>query len=291
MAIIYINWGISKALMEAEPQIIHGQDGLKLHTHHWRHAKPAAICCIIPGFGEHGGRYAHVAAYLLRNSIAALALDCRGHGKSDGLRGHASSMEALVDDVEEFIKLARREYNDVPVFLFGHSMGGNIVLNYVLRKPVSELQGFIASSPWLKLAFEPPGWKLKLGKVMAGIIPRLRQPNGLDSSALSKDKSIVEAYDNDPLVNNLISARLFKVVTEGAEFIQLNAPQIELPGLVYHGTQDRLIEYQATKDLATRVDSVTWEAYEGVYHEPHNDLEHELVLDNLVKWITGRPKK
>ena len=146
--------------MREDHQIINGRDGLELFVHFWKTEDPKGLLCIIPGYSEHGGRFRHVAEFLTAKQITVMAIDSRGHGKSKGLRGHTPSLDHMLDDIEEALKLARSEYNEIPIFLLGQSMGGNLVLNYVLRKPTNELSGFVASSPWLQLAFEPPKWKL-----------------------------------------------------------------------------------------------------------------------------------
>ncbi len=272
--------------MTNTPQFIYGRDGLKLHVHHFESLNPKAVVCIIPGFGEHGGRYEHVASFLVKRDVSVMAMDCRGHGRSDGLRGHAKSLDILLDDVEELLKLCRSTYLDVPIILMGHSMGGNLVLNYVLRKPLGELVGFISSSPWIALGFSPPKWKLALGKLMARYIPKLRQPSGLDVTALSKIEEVGKKYLEDPLVHTVMSAGLFYNVTKGCEYIVDHIEEISIPGLIYHGDADRLISFSKTEEVASKLgDKITWKPLKGVYHEPHNDEEKEDVLNMIYKFI------
>lgn len=278
--------------MPEQDQYIYGRDGVKLYTYSWEVSSPKAIFCIVPGFGEHGGRYDHVANHLTDHGYSTICLDCRGHGKSGGLRGHAGSLGILIDDIEELLKYVRSEHNESMIFLFGHSMGGNLVLNYTLRKPIGELSGFVASSPWLKLAFQPPAWKLKLGNFISGIIPKLRQPSNLDVSALSKDRAVCRAYTEDPLVNSKISAGLFHSISLGAEHVRQNASKILTDGLIYHGTADRIIDYETTRETVESTgENVSWISYDGVFHEPHNDLEKETVLNNLVDWLDSMIKR
>jgi len=272
--------------MLEQEHYIYGQDGLKLYTFSWEVSLPKAIICIIPGFGEHIGRYHHVANHLTNNGYSVVGMDCRGHGKSEGLKGHAASLEILLDDIEELLKYVRSEYNELQLFLFGHSMGGNLVLNYVLKKPINEVAGFISSSPWLKLAVDPPEWKAKLGKFIAGIYPKIRLPSGLDVKALSKDEAVCKAYLEDPLVNNKISAGLFQHISDGAEYVIKNASEIKLDGLIYHGKADRVIDFETTSQTASKIGkNIKWIAYNGVYHEPHNDLEQGEVLNNIIDWL------
>src|SRR5262249_41630904 len=116
---------------------------------------PRAVVGIIHGMGEHSGRYSHVAERLIREGYAVLAYDQRGHGRTDGKRGHTPSYELLVDGVDRFVTEARRRFPELPLFLYSHSMGGNVTLNYLLRRK-PQLAGAVVTGPWLRLAFQPP---------------------------------------------------------------------------------------------------------------------------------------
>jgi alpha-beta hydrolase superfamily lysophospholipase len=153
-----------------------------------------AVVALIHGMGEHGLRYVHVANFFADNGIATMGIDLRGHGKSDGKRGHTPNYEALMNDIESFLKKVKQEFSELPVIIYGHSMGGNLTLNYLIRRRPN-LSAAIVTSPYLKLAFEPPRWKVVLVKLSAGLIPTLSQPTGLETAAISRDKKVVKAYE------------------------------------------------------------------------------------------------
>ncbi|NQW26582.1 MAG: alpha/beta hydrolase [Flammeovirgaceae bacterium] len=272
--------------VDIEHLIITAKDGKQLSGIASTIPDPLGLVCLVHGFGEHIGRYSHVMSTLNESGFNAYGMDLRGHGKSEGLKGHAPSLLCLLDDIEEFLKMVRSEQLYLPLFLFGHSMGGNLVLNFILRDRSKELTGFIASSPWLKLAFKPPIWKEKLGRAMANILPKFRQPNGLKSMHLSKDPEVSRNYDLDPLVNFKISARLFVAITEGAEYVMEKSTTIKTPGYVLHGQSDALIDHSATIQLAqSNTEFLTFKLWEGVYHEPHNDLEQSQVIHAWIDWM------
>lgn len=274
--------------MQSESLQIISQDGLKLNCLFWDAVSPKAVLCIIHGLGEHAQRYEQFAEFLTSNQIAVFALDLRGHGLSAGKKGHAPSMEALLNDVEEMLKLVRSEFTELPIFLFGHSMGGNIVISYIMHRNTNELKGFIASAPYLKLAFDPPQWKLSLAKIMVNVYPRLTQPSGLNPEHLSRNPTIVQEYIDDPLVHPYISAKLYDEIMKNAEYAISNGDKAELPGLVYHGSDDQLISIDGTHEFARKAaNKVKMITYDGGYHEPHHDLEYELVYENVLKWIKG----
>lgn len=264
---------------------ISSTDGVSLFSKFWINKNSKALICIVHGFGEHIGRYDHVANFFVDENYSVLGFDLRGHGKSEGLKGHAESLEILLEDIEEILKYGRMELNDVPIILFGHSMGGNLVLNYVLKKPVTEISYFIASSPWLGLAITPPRWKLVFGEMVVNLFPKIRQPNGLDSRDLSKIEQVAIDYSKDPLVNHKISAGLFKSVSDGAEFVSKNIVELKIDGLVYHGSDDRIISHDATEKIAIKSDRIIWKSWKGVYHEPHNDVEKKEILEFVAHKI------
>lgn len=142
------------------------------------------------------------------HDIAFIAIDLIGHGKSAGARGHVLSFSEYTESVDMLLDEAEKLFPDVPVFVYGHSMGGNIVLHHAFVT-TRNIKGYIVTSPWIKLAFEPPAWKVALGKTVKSIFPALLQPTGLDASLISHDEEVVEKYKNDKLVHGKISASGF----------------------------------------------------------------------------------
>ncbi|MGB3465092.1 MAG: lysophospholipase [Cyclobacteriaceae bacterium] len=248
--------------------------------------EPTALLCLVHGFGEHQERYTHVSEALIEEGIIVYTMDLRGHGKSDGKRGHAKRYSYLIDDVEELLIYAREEYNDTPLFLMGHSFGGHIVADFLLRKTTGEIKAAILSSPWLKLAFEPPAFKVKLARLMTKIYPAYSDTSEMDVSKLSRDPEVVASYENDPLVLNTITAGLFTSILNASKWIIDNASQLKVPTLLYHGTADEIISIEGSRAFSKNATAnLTYRELEGVYHEPHNDLGKEKVLKMIRDWI------
>src|SRR5512136_1923408 len=170
-------------------------DGLDMYGRAWApDGAPKAAILLVHGLGEHVGRYDHVATALTEKGYAMLGSDLRGHGKSGGPRGHTRSYEALLDDIADFSHQTNERYPDLPVYLYGHSLGGNLVLNYVLRRK-PDLKGVIATDAWLKMAYEPAAYQLALARLMIGIFPAFTQPNNLVTDHLSRDQDVVQKYN------------------------------------------------------------------------------------------------
>jgi alpha-beta hydrolase superfamily lysophospholipase len=267
-------------------------DGLEMFAQSWEPDEtPRAVVCLVHGLGEHSGRYAHVGKAVVEAGFVLTGFDVRGHGKSGGPRGHTPSYDALMDDIDLFIHLVADRYPGLPRFLYGHSMGGNFVINFALRcRP--ELVGVIATGPWLKLAFQPASSKVALGKIMNNILPRFSQASGLDTWALSHDPEVVNAYENDPLVHDKISARLFLNVFESGLWALDHAAEIPLPLLLMHGGADRITSLEASRQFAASAgDKVTLRIWDGLYHEIHNEPEQGEVFTFMIDWMNTQLKK
>ena len=125
------------------------------------------------------------------SNFSVVAFDHFGHGKTSGKRGHNPSFEAVLESVAITIEKAKEFFPNSPIFLYGHSMGGNTVINYALKK-TAHLQGIIATSPFLKLAFEPPKVKLAVGKLLQKIAPSVTMGNEINPNDISREKIEVD---------------------------------------------------------------------------------------------------
>lgn len=261
-------------------------DGLSLFGQSWQpEDQPRAVVCLVHGIGEHSGRYVHVADSLTRAGYTLISFDLRGHGKSEGPRGHISSYEAIMQDISSLLEVTNKKFPQLPLFLYGHSLGGNLVLNYVLRRQ-PHLKGVIATAPWLRLAFEPPASKIALGKMTNYIWPSFSQKSGLDTKALSRDLEVVHSYENDPLVHNRISARMFISAYQAGQWALEHASEFSLPLLLMHGGDDNLISVKASHEFANmQTKNCTLKIWGGLYHEIHNEPEKEEVFKFLIDWL------
>ncbi len=262
-------------------------DGQKLFYQGWLpQAEAKAVVCLVHGLGEHAGRYAHVAEALNAAGYAVLGFDQRGHGKTPGKQGVTPPFDCLLDDVRMLLDEAARRFSTAKQFLYGHSMGGNVVLNYAIRRqPV--VAGVIATSPGLRTAFKPPAAKITAGKVLYRVAPNMVMANGLELAALSRDPAVIAAYSADPLVHDKMSARLGLDILQQGEWAIAHAADFPpIPLLLVHGTGDRLTSAPATEEFAGKVKGdVTLKLWPGCYHETHNEPEKAQVIQYMIDWL------
>lgn len=243
------------------------------------------IVVLVHGFGEHSGRYAENVVKALNNiGLAVIVYDNIGHGKSGGKRGHCPSYEALLAILHQVIAKGKSVSSDTPFFLYGHSMGGNLVLNYALRYNTT-LSGMVATSPYLRLAFRPPKWKMVLGKLMLKILPSLTLPSGLDSNGISRIHEEVRKYESDALVHDKVSPMYSFPIMKAGEWAIEHANQLQTDVLLLHGTGDRIIDYKGTQEFHQNSKRTTLKLFEGAYHELHHDLCREEMLSTVQNWL------
>ena len=244
------------------------------------------LVVLVHGFGEHSGRYLQDVIPMFTDSgLAVLFYDNFGHGKSGGKRGHCPSYGALMELLAEMLEKSGALFPKVPQFLYGHSMGGNLVINYALRNE-SSLTGIIASSPYLRLAFQPPKWKMVLGKAMLKIWPSLTMPSGLDPNGISSIGKEVALYKADPMVHDKVSPMFSFPIIEAGEWAIANAANLRLPTLLIHGTADPIIDFNGSAEFhKNNPDFTTLELFKDGYHELHHDRCREEVFNVIQSWL------
>ena len=263
-------------------------DNLKLYVRSWQASeKPEAVICLIHGLGEHSGRYLHLAEYFTNKNISVLAMDLRGHGLSDGKRGHTPDFESLISDVRQLINKSKEIYPGIPIVLYGHSMGGNLVLSYSFED-AKDIKLLISTSPWIRLSFEPSKIKMKMANLFSKLLPSLVQKTGLNPSHLSKNNSIAEKYINDPLVHDKISVSTYLAIYNAGNEL-LNKHNLKIPCAILHGNEDKITSWKASSKFAqNNKDFVELKIWDGLYHELHNEDMYEKIYDYIYKWINKK---
>ena len=244
---------------------------------------------VVHGLGEHSGRYERFARGMARHGMATYAVDLRGHGESDGPRGHIDSWSKLVDDATAFVALVEQQVAEGEVVPLGHSFGGVVMLSTLRAGKLSTAKRFVLSSPALKLKVSVPAWKKTLGRVAARVAPGFALDNDVDAAMVSRIPDVVQAYRTDPLVHARISARLYDEWMRAARENLERAREIEIPFLILAGTADRLIDPAGSEELHRSAPKLSQlRLLEGRYHEPFNDVGSDEVFDLIAEWLLRR---
>jgi alpha-beta hydrolase superfamily lysophospholipase len=276
--------------MRKQEFYINSYDNTRLFASKWIvEKKPKANIIIVHGFSEHSGRYQDWIKKFNKEGYNVYALDYRGHGKSKGKRGHIKKYKELIDDLESL--LFQIPEDNTPNILYGQSMGGNIVLNYGLMNP-QRVKGIIATSPWLKLSKEPKSLALLIVRILRKIFPGVTRNSVLDINCLSHDKRVIEAFNNDPLTHQNITASLFFEVRKAGYFAIDHASSLEIPTLIMHGTKDMVTSFTASKEFAYNAKSagkdLQFIPWNNLYHELHHEFEKDKVFSAILKWLESK---
>lgn len=263
-----------------------------LKGHYYLPENADAVIILIHGMGEYAKRYEReVIPFFLRNSFAVYSYDQFGHGDTKGIRGYHPGYNYLLDAVDQIISICKQSFANKPMFLYGHSMGGNVAINYVLRRP-NELKGIIATSPFLQLAFNPPKWKLFFGKILHRLFPALTMSNELDIKTLSRNPEEVLAYKNDPMIHDRISAGYSIEFMKTGEWAIENSYKLAIPMLLLHGTGDRITSHKASQIFAEGADdNLELALIKDGFHELHHDLDKQLVFEKINGWLGNQIRK
>jgi acylglycerol lipase len=264
------------------------KDGLSLFGRAWisPSSQPKGTVHLVHGLGEHSGRYDHVGKALAKAGYHLASFDLRGHGLSEGPRGHTPGLSYLMDDIRLFLDESSKHLgNSLPKFIYGHSLGGILVLNFGLHNQ-SEFLGAIVTSPWIKTTTPPPSAKVALAKFMANVAPGFTLKTGLKTDALSRKPAVVKAYRDDVYIHDYITARMGLDILESGRMALEKANTWEKPLLLLHGAADQITSPIASKEFAEKAgDPVEFVLYNEGFHELHNDFGSEQVISKMIHWL------
>ncbi len=261
--------------------------GAELFSQCWvPNGRPRATLALVHGWGEHSGRFPHVGEALAREGYAVCAVDLPGHGRTKGTRGDGSR-DRYLEGVDALVQSARTRFAGVPVFLYGASMGGAIVLIHALTRP-TDAAGVIVTSPLIRLAKPAPALKVAAARLLSRLLPGLIMTNTLDLGLLSRDPAVAEAVARDPLYHNKVCVRLGWDMMVWGDWFDAQSGPFPLPLLAMIGSADGIVDPAATRALVGRLTGdVTLKEWKGMYHELHNEPEKDEVLGYIVSWLKG----
>jgi acylglycerol lipase len=260
--------------------------GHEIYYEHWIPDHPKAIIVFVHGISEHTGRYGPFIRHFVDRGYGVAVYDQRGHGQSGGKRGHIDHFQDLLGDLAQFIQRTREAYPRIPMFLMGHSFGGQVALNFVVRYSKG-LRGIIVSSPNIGLKFPIPFWKRWLVDHGHRVAPYIRVSQRLDPKHLSHDEAITTAYANDPRVLRGLTLQMSAEVIRNLDLMMALASRIHIPALFLHAGDDKICDPEATRRFYRRIPVMrkAMKVYDGMRHEILNEIDRAQVFADIEHWL------
>ncbi len=265
------------------------QKNHQLHYVEWIPADPVAILFLVHGYAEYGGRYTDFAKRLKERKIGVIACDLPGHGNSPGKRAYLESWDNLISHLDNWLQGVRARYSHIPHFIFGHSMGGLAVADYVTTYNL-HFHGVILSSSALKVKEDLSPILQKLSPIIAAILPSVKTVK-LNPNFTSRSAEAVERYKNDPQIyTGGVYAKTGSELLKATERFEKKFSAFQHPVLVLHGDADQLTEPKGSVRFYEECASTdkTLKIYPGAYHELLNDFDRAQVMEDIGEWIQAR---
>ena len=242
---------------------------------------------VIHGLGEHSGRYEEFSAHALKAGWSVHLLDLRGHGRSEGLGGHADNFRVFQGDLLAWLAALERESlldERLPRVVFGHSMGGLIALEAFTPLKASALA---LSAPAVAILSHFAQAKPLLDFGLPAMLERLHVPTGLKPEALSRDPEEQKAYARDPLVRKNLTIALFRGMLGAMEGLRGQVMAFEVPVAVFFGEADPIVDPRAMRKFANSLEAQDKEVHEfrGCLHEVFHDLKKAEAYARFEKWL------
>ncbi|MCD6290079.1 MAG: lysophospholipase [Anaerolineae bacterium] len=247
---------------------------------------------IIHGIGEHGDRHAWLGTHLASHGYLCIAPDLRGHGQSPGQRGHVDRFEDYLADVDAARSYAASEIPKGNLYLFGHSLGGLIVLAHALARP-GDWSGVIASAPALARRMPTPTWVSLVIPWLHRLWPTFSSRTGPKAEWLSHNPATISDYRSDPLVHDRITARAFAEMERVAALVRAAAAHLQIPLLLLQGTDDPIVDPDAVQRFYAQVavPGSRLATYPGTLHEAFNEAIRPQVQKGILTWLEERESR
>jgi alpha-beta hydrolase superfamily lysophospholipase len=264
--------------------------GTRLFCRRWHNERTTrGLIAVVPGFSDHSARYPHLVAAAVKQGYDVAALDTRGHGRSSGPRGHVDRFADYFVDVGRFLEHVRSEPDTGPLYLWGHSMGGLIVLGYLSAGfgPGQGVRAAVVTAPALEVTVPVPLWKELLARALLRIAPRVGLASTIDPATLSRTLDVGHRYLEDPLVHGVCTPSLYFAMKKIASSLSRSPVDYEIPTLFAHGLGDRIISPEGTRsyfrDSPLREKAL--HLYPEARHELHNDPAYTDLFEDSFEFF------
>ncbi|MGI9472324.1 MAG: lysophospholipase [Rubripirellula sp.] len=274
-----------------EETLLTGRGG-RLHGRLWSGDNGSlGVLIAIHGLGDHSARYRRVAEHLVTCGWQVFAFDLPGHGRSPGGRGRVDSFQGLLRDIHAVRESLAARLPGMPQVLMGHSMGGNLTLNYALRRNEGSsddlpLAGVILCAPMLLPPTPPPRPHIFAAWLTGHLMPWVQIDRPVDIASLTADAEEAQQIASDPFVHSKVNIYLATQLLSQGRWALDHARAIEVPLLVMSGDEDPLIDRSACEHMVIRGGAkATLVQWPGRRHDLFHDIGYQEVLAGMDDWL------
>lgn len=267
-------------------------DGVKRSIHIWEPANPSAIILAVHGGLAHGGDYCTPALWFKEQGIATISWDQHGHDGKEKV--FIPSFEVFLDDLELMLGWVKGHYENIPVYIMGHSMGALISTHFGLKrmKPADEIQGFIMSSPYYVNAIKTPAILVSMAGILSSLVPQMAAPLESFTDVLTHDPEITARHHQDEKDNvraTKASIRFGNELLKAQKYIPANIAKWNQRTYFAIAGTDKLADADAAKSLIEKINPelVTMRYYPDNYHENFNETNREEIFADILSWMKG----
>jgi len=255
----------------------------------WASPAPKAIFLLVHGLGAHSERWEFLSGYFLKNNISSYAIELKGFGETEGLRGHIDSFKSYFKDIESLRDIVGKENPGKKIFLLGESMGGLISFVLSAVKPAL-FDGLICISP----AFRG---RLKLGvlgyiKIISLLIYNSRKHLNIpfSSDMCTRDTDYRKAMEGDKREHRFATANLLFEMMLAQIKSNILKRRIKMPILFLLSGEDKMVDPGTSKKIfeGIGIKDKTLIEYPGMYHALSIDIGRERVFGDMLKWLQER---
>lgn len=261
----------------------------RLYVTKWLPEGPAkAAVQFIHGLGESSGCYGEWASLFTQRGIAVVCADLRGHGRTSGKRGVVDEYGLLLDDAECLRNALLGEFPGLPLVLYGHSLGGNIALNFMLCRDPSAYACAVVSAPWLEQRRKPGAVFSGAAHLVGRLMPGYTAVTAISPEDLSHDLEALVRAKREGICHRQIGLRTLEEVLDAGRYALENASLLSVPTLLIQGTGDRVISVPAVERFASaaREETLTYVRFPGQYHELHNEYDREATFETVLNYLS-----
>lgn len=259
---------------------------------HKKPTEPAALLVMIPGWNEHSGNYRHFASYFAAQKMITVVPDLRGHGQSEGERGHVEDFNDYVRDMEALLRRLYHRFKGVPLLLGGHSMGALVairLLQTLKPGPVADsVKGLFVSSPLIQNREETPRLRRTVGRLVEEVWPKWKmKQEDWQPEKLTGDERRWENYRQDPMRHHVATVRLKSEIARAANACLEDASFMTLPVLVSLGGADQISDIDGAQTFfdIVRSEKKSLQIYPKYGHDLYQEKNNMQVFESVHKWL------